>query len=1356
MMTLKRTRWAVLVSLTLALFGVTTAQNQPDGWLTLFDGSSLDGWTMSGPGGFELLDDGSMVSQGGLGLFAYEGQTFRDFELELEWRVDDAEAANSGIFVRFPEITDDPFDAVDAGYEIQIDDTDAPDRYTGAIYTFSAPTKLNSRPVGEWNKYRIRVTGQRYEVFLNGEKVNDFFGDRGREGYIGVQNHDPGSKVYFRNIRAREVQPEQVHESIGEMFTSQATDKTRVLMFTGAAGERDEAAAAAVEAARETMADVSGKSEFQLDLLEDASALTAETLADYDLLMFANTSGNIPLGEDQKAAIQDFLRDGKGLVGTATAAATNYSWDAYRELLGGGLVSPDAEAPLTSMKVVVEEPENPAVAMLDGTLSTTDVLYTMDINPRWQSRVLASVDTQSIGIPQGPADSSSNDYPVAWCRYANGGRVFYTALGGAAGSWRNPAFISHLLGGMRVAAGLTDADCSGHRVKEVIAENIWPDDIAVDARNNVWIAELRGKLHRYDAATGETTQIAQIATTDPTNIEHGLYGVEVDPEFYSGQPYVYLYYAEQETFINTLVKVPWRGGKLVRAEEQVILRVPTEPQCCHQAGDLEWGPDGKLYISTGDTGFSEVYPDWEISQERIDAFVARNNLDGYNWSRLADSERTAQNLQDLRGKVLRINKDGTIPKDNPFFGEPGVRWEIFAYGLRNPYRIQSDPETGCIYIGVVGPDEDVTYDEYNVSCEGGENFGWPRDNGKLFYNEWRAADIPNLKGPLWEYTYETGGRSASGGPVYRFDDEEFAFPKAFQDKVFIYDWSRRWIKWADVENGRFTDIKNFDTFEETSPISMEVGPDGSLYVAEFTGFWDPAPGAQVTRYRWVGGNEAPIAAAVAAPFSGQAPLEVAFSSDDAYDPNGDPLSYAWDFGDGATSSEANPSHAYAENGTYTATLITTDAQGQESRPQTTQVTVGNTAPTPAITSPVAGALIEPTVGVRLAATASDPEDGSVAPQNLNWTVTQMLPDGSEREVTSFAGAEGELPVQEGVNWDDGAEYHVALTATDAGGLSQTTERTLRLTRLQAGSYDGVAGFELEPTTDDEASEGSQQARPTAAGDYLAWRDVNLTGRSSSFVRVSPGTTGGVLELRAGNSTGPLLGSAEVTGDDDAWQTVEIPLEATSEATTGDTQDLYLVAKPVQGEAVDLRVNWLQLVGAGLPEARVVQTSTATGEETNTEETDPEETNPEETEAADAAPATVNLEVGREVFEGNCTTCHSSDGEAVPGAYPPLAGHAPELYNAEGGRDYLANLLLYGVQGEIVVDGETYNGVMPSWQQLSDQQLADVLNYILSDWGNEAALEDFEPYNPDDFATKRDAGLSGQDNYENRPEVGEGQ
>ncbi len=573
-------------------------------------------------------------------------------------------------------------------------------------------------------------------------------------------------------------------------------------------------------------------------------------------------------------AIQAFVQSGKGVVVAHAGLDALYEWDWYREMVGGGLFQ---EHPWNQpVKVVVEEPGHPGVAHYGESFEIRDEIYVLDVNPRWNSRVLASLDMHSVGIAQGPADKTENDHPISWVRTHDGGKVFVTQLGHYADVWQNPAFQEHLLQGIRMVAGRVPAGFGGHRVKDVIADNVWPDDIAVDELGNVWIVELRGKVHYYDAELDETRQVAEIATTDPTGIEHGVYGVEVDPDFHNGSPYVYIYYAEPNTFINTLSRFPYRNGTLELDNEEVLLRLPTEPQCCHQAGDLEWGTDGTLFLSTGDTGYSGTRPTWEISEERIEAFKEKYDLKDYHWTRLVDSERTAQNLTDNRGKILRINKDGTIPKDNPFYGQPGVRWDIYAYGLRNPYRFKVDHETGALHIGVVGPDGGHDYDEYNISENGGENFGWPRTIGPLFYNEWTPDMIPGYVPPTWEYTYELGGRSATVGPIYR-SEGEYAFPDFMQDKVFVFDWSRRWIKYADVADMEFTsdqerdvrntpldysapakrltNIKQFDQLVQTTPISMELGPDGSLYVAEFDGFWTAGPNARVTRYRWVADEE---------------------------------------------------------------------------------------------------------------------------------------------------------------------------------------------------------------------------------------------------------------------------------------------------------------------------------------------------------------------------------------------------------------------------------------------------------------------------------------------------------------------
>jgi hypothetical protein len=140
-----------------------------------------------------------------MGLLWYSEKIYKNFMLKLEWKVSD-EGDNSGVFVRFPDPDDSPNIAVREGYEIQIDDKAGdPIHQTGAIYDFAAPSKVVSKPLGQWNTMEIQALDQSYIVIINGQKVTEFTGDRFTERYVGLQAHDDKSKVSFRNIIIKEI-----------------------------------------------------------------------------------------------------------------------------------------------------------------------------------------------------------------------------------------------------------------------------------------------------------------------------------------------------------------------------------------------------------------------------------------------------------------------------------------------------------------------------------------------------------------------------------------------------------------------------------------------------------------------------------------------------------------------------------------------------------------------------------------------------------------------------------------------------------------------------------------------------------------------------------------------------------------------------------------------------------------------------------------------------------------------------------------------------------------------------------------------------------------------------------------------
>lgn len=168
----------------------------------LFDGKDLSGWKQCGPGSFELTD-GTLVSRGGMGLFWYEKQQFGDFVYTVEWKTT-KKSDNSGVYFRFPDPGNDPWNAVKNGYEAQIQDSATKNR-TGSVYNVKESTTLASKAPGEWNTYEITCVGQNITIKLNGTVVNEYTGKLGTKGFVGIQNHDPGSTVTFRNIKVTEL-----------------------------------------------------------------------------------------------------------------------------------------------------------------------------------------------------------------------------------------------------------------------------------------------------------------------------------------------------------------------------------------------------------------------------------------------------------------------------------------------------------------------------------------------------------------------------------------------------------------------------------------------------------------------------------------------------------------------------------------------------------------------------------------------------------------------------------------------------------------------------------------------------------------------------------------------------------------------------------------------------------------------------------------------------------------------------------------------------------------------------------------------------------------------------------------------
>ena len=269
--------------------------------------------------------------------------------------------------------------------------------------------------------------------------------------------------------------------------------------------------------------------------------------------------------------------------------------------------------------------------------------------------------------------------------------------------------------------------------------------------------------------------------------ERGLIGVALAPGF-PKEPYVYLCYVSPDPYPHHRVSRFTADGDAAVPDSEVILlkgddqsKLGGQVPNGHQGGAMHFGKDGKLYIGIGEqtTG---------LPSQKLDTFL---------------------------GKMLRINPDGSIPEDNPFFKTAVGKYRaIWAYGLRNPFAFAVQPGTGRILINDVG---EASWEEIDEG-EAGANYGWPHAEG--------PSSDARFKNPL--YAYDHGqGKSITGGAFY--NPPVAQFPKEYVGKYFFADFMNGWVRVIDPDHP--TDVRPFAA-GLAAPVDVQVGPDGSLYVLD--------------------------------------------------------------------------------------------------------------------------------------------------------------------------------------------------------------------------------------------------------------------------------------------------------------------------------------------------------------------------------------------------------------------------------------------------------------------------------------------------------------------------------------------
>ncbi|WP_229688566.1 ThuA domain-containing protein [Micromonospora yangpuensis] len=1013
-----------------------------------------------------------------------------------------------------------------------------------------------------------------------------------------------------------------------EPAVAAAADPYAVLVFSKTAGFRHDSIPAGISAIQR----LGAANNFTVTSTEDAAAFTDANLARFKAVIWLSTTGDV-LNATQQAAFERYIRAGGGYAGVHAASDTEYDWAWYGQLVGAYFNSHPANQTAT---VKVEDHQHESTRHLPDRWSRYDEWYNFRTNPRARGvQVLASLDERSYSPGAGAMGA---DHPIAWCQSFDGGRSWYTGGGHTQDSFTNAEFLQHLLGGIQTAAGAVHADCGAGRAAnfekvtlDSNTSNPMELDIAPDGR--VFYIERDGRLQIIQPDTNRTVTALRLSVFGGN--EDGLLGIRLDPNFASNR-WVWLYYAPSAGGSrNHLSRFTANGDTIDPASEKVVLQIPTQRNtCCHMGGSMTFDSAGNLYLATGDNtnpfdsgGFSPL--------------DERSGRADY------DAQRTAGNTNDLRGKVLRIRPqaDGTytVPSGNLFApGTARTRPEIYAMGLRNPFRIGIDRKTNVLYVADYGPDAATANPnrgpaglvEWNIVDRPG-NFGWPYCHGNnQAYNDYQFPSGPsgakfNCAAPVnnspnntgltnlpaaipatVDYGYggdarfpEIGGGGAPmAGPVYRYDpnlSSRRQWPAYFDGKAMFGEWNQsRMYTFQVAKDGKsLVDINRIlDQMSFVRPMDFEFGPDGALYLIEWgSGFGGNNDNSGVYRIDYTAGARAPIAVAAATPTSGAPPLSVTFSSAGSRDPDGGTLSYAWTFGDGGTSSQANPTHTYTRSGSYTAQLRVTNPAGRTAVANV-PITVGNTAPTVTIEFPPDGGFYDWGDQVAYTIKVTDPEDGTIDCSRVNLQVL-LGHDEHAHPLEQRTGCTGTVQTQ--LADGHGAEANVftvlEATYTDRGGSNGAEPQTgraleiLQPKRKQAEYYSatgrvagatggGDPGVVREAGSD--SAGGGQNIGFIEDGDWWSVSPASLTGITSVRLRAASASSGGRIEVRAGAADGPLLTSATVPATG-AWQTytdvtAQIPNGAAAQGS------LFFVARdPNRGTGSLFNVNWVDFVGPGI-------------------------------------------------------------------------------------------------------------------------------------------------------------------------------
>lgn len=477
-----------------------------------------------------------------------------------------------------------------------------------------------------------------------------------------------------------------------------------------------------------------------------------------------------------------------------------------------------------------------------------------------------------------------------------------------------------------------------------------------------------------------------ITLTVNSSGERGLIGIALDPDF-SSNNYIYLYYTVPVAPIhNRVSRFTANGDVVLPGSETILLELDQLSGATnHNGGAMHFGKDGKLYVAVGENA-NTVH---------------------------------AQNLDTYHGKLLRINKDGSVPEGNPFTTGTEQRRRIWSYGLRNPYTFAVHPEAGRILVNDVGQG---TWEEINDATVGGRNFGWPATEGSF-----NQTTFPGYTNPIFAYPHGGGdGRGcAITGGVF-FNPVTTNYPATMFGRYFFQDLCNNWINTLDLSGGTVVPAA-FATSIAGNGLSITMGNDGNLY------YLSRSAGAL---YKIVYNN-------TTTPFITNQPdgVVVADGQPASFQVSASgsmPLTYQWqknnvDIPNAMASIFTIQAVTNADAGDYR--VIVSNGAGTVISDAATLSVIINTKPVAEIITPEAGITYIAGTEITFSGSGTDAEDGQLPSGAFSWQVNFHHDTHIHDEPPVAGVSSGSFLIPNEGETSDNVWYRIILTATDSEGMT---------------------------------------------------------------------------------------------------------------------------------------------------------------------------------------------------------------------------------------------------------------------------------------------------------------------------------